>query len=71
MVKYFNALSLHANPIVCNCNNSQRLITDSKSILTSYSYLLNTNQAVCMANNGNPYYGKIILHFDTCESNIG
>lgn len=67
---YFNLFWLDNNPINCNCANSQRLVTDSITILNSVPSLLNSNLYKSFCKTPSNYFGKHIINFDTCTTSI-
>ena len=67
---YFNLFWLDNNPINCNCTNSQRLVSDSITILNSIPSLLNSNLYKSFCKTPTNYIGKHIINFDTCTASI-
>jgi hypothetical protein len=67
---YFNLFWLDNNPINCNCTNSQRLVSDSITILNSIPSLLNSNLYKSFCKTPTNYIGKHIINFDTFAASI-
>ena len=70
MNNYFNLFWIDNNPINCNCTNSQRLVADSISLLSSNANLLNSNLYKSYCKTPSNYATKHIINFDTCSASI-
>ena len=70
LTKYFYVFWLNNNPIVCNCSNSQRLVSDSINLLMTNSGLTSSNIYSSFCSQPINYAGKRIINFSTCQANI-
>ena len=66
---YFSVFYLINNPIICNCSISQRLVTDTKTLLSIFPTLSYSNIYNSICTGSLAYLDKSLLNFDACTNN--
>jgi Leucine-rich repeat (LRR) protein len=69
VIKYFYVFWLNNNPLVCNCSNSQKLVSDSINLLLTNKGLTSSNIYSSFCSQPIEYAGKRIINYFSCQAN--